>query len=64
MKNNITVTPDAVIAFRDVVATVEEAREAEQHDMAVRRYREEREAAAEVAEGPWWIDVGGEGGPC
>lgn len=64
MKNSITITPYAVVAFRDVVASVEDAREAERHDRAVRRYREEREAAAEVAEAPWWIDVGGEGDLC
>lgn len=68
MKNSITVTSDVVAAFRDAVATVEDAREAareaERHDRAVRRYREEREAAAEAAEAPWWVDVGGEGDPC
>ncbi len=64
MKNKISVTPDAVVALRNVIATVNDDCEATQHDRAARRYREERQDAAPMADEPWWVDVGGEGEPC
>ena len=62
MKNSIYITPDAIAAVQDVVAMVDDAREAERHVRAKVRYRAEREDAA--PDEPWWIDVGGEGEPC
>lgn len=62
MNHGISVTLEKVAMLRDVVARVADARDAERHDRAAARYREEREAAA--TDEPWWIDVGGEGEPC
>jgi hypothetical protein len=62
MSHSISVTSERVSALRDVVAVVDDAREAERHDQAVARYRAEREDAA--PDEPWWVDVGGEGEPC
>lgn len=59
MKAKMTVTPDARSLARDVVTDVRDAEDAARHARAVVRYREERRNS-----GTWWIDLGGEGGPC
>lgn len=55
-------------AYRGGVARYRDAmraeHEADRHAHAAAQYREEREYAAQATDYPWWIDLGGEGGPC